>query len=370
MDPLLEFYIASTWACIRDTHTTQKNVLFDQYFPSYEIFEPVAIKASLTFCDGLLDVVSSPTPPPITYFEDLDVPQYDAKLFAVYVHVLQKNDERPRLYMGSGTNAKHGAIHRLKDYDAGRILPFYVTKSLEDGFELSHTALMCSMPLPTYGEVSIFRLLTLALEATFSYQFWALIAYKADYGMSHLCLWDWRDLPWDGLGSHSPLREGVQGEFDDNPQQLSEEELEAREAAYQLRFKEIHNRNNSNWHFKKMATDYDAYMGAVVERKRKERALNPGRDRAHQERRGKEAIENKTHHCARCHVSFPAKQALDNHKKTTDCINNVNHIPSRHLCRICNRRFSTKMTLTRHSNKDHPVVAAGPKVTQTKLSFV
>ncbi|KAJ4382713.1 carbamoyl-phosphate synthase (glutamine-hydrolyzing) cpa2 [Didymella sp. IMI 355093] len=371
MDSLLEFMTAITWACIRDTHTTQKNVYFDSYFPRYEALEPVAISASLEFCPGLHEVVSSVNPPPLTYFKELPSPSYDAMLFGIYVHVLEKPDERPRLYMGSGTNTKHGVVHRLKDYDAGRILPLYYAASLKDGYTRTHTALMCWMPLPTVGMVPVYRLLFLALEAIFSYMFWAMVAYKADYGMSHLCLWDWRSLPWDGLGSHSPLREGPLGDFDDNPQQLTEEELEVRAAEYKKRFAEMHNRNNSNWHFKKMATDYDAYIGAAGERVARSRANNPGRDAAHQERRAKEAIENKTFHCTRCNISFGTKQRLDLHKKTKDHTSGYfvnNPAPT---CDICNRRFATKASLSRH-HKEHdvPVAAAGPRVTQTKLSFV
>jgi hypothetical protein len=48
------------------------------------------------------------------------------------------------------------------------------------------------------------RLMFVALEATFTYIFWAMRTISKDYGMAHICLWDRNTLEDDGLCSHSP----------------------------------------------------------------------------------------------------------------------------------------------------------------------
>jgi hypothetical protein len=368
--PTFLFMVAHAWACIRDTHVTMKHVRFDQYFPNYEELEKVAGATDLAFCKDLLEVASSMTPPTVAYFKGLPYPDYDAKVLAVYMLVFEKENERPRLYVGSGTHTKYGAIHRLKVYDAGRNLPRYVAAALREGFSMVHKTFLCSMSAPTPAQVPVYRLLFIAFECSFSFLFWTMHSLHGHRDMTHLCPWGITTLEYDGMCSHNPLMEGPQGDFDDNPMQLTEEQLEERAIAYDRRFKDMHNRNNTNWHYKKMETDYDAYIGAAGERVARSRANNPSRDAKHQARRVEEAIENKTFYCARCDIPFGTKQRLTNHYKSQQHIGNVRSIPTKIRCHVCNIGFAGKSGLVFHNNMYHSedatgaVAAAGPQVTQ------
>lgn len=362
--------VAHTWACIRDTHVTIKNVRFDQYFPNYEELEKVAVSTDLTFCKDLLEVASSMTPPTVAYFKGLPYTDYDAKVLAVYMLVFEKENERPRLYVGSGTHTKFGAVHRLKDYDTGRNLPRYVAAALKEGFSMVHKTFLCSMPVPTPAQVPVYRLLFIAFECSFSFLFWTMHSPYGHRDMTHLCPWDINTLEYDGMCSHNPLMESPLGDLDDNPMKLTEEQLEERAIAYDRRFKDQHNRNNSNWHYKKMETDYDAYIGAAGERVARSRANNPSGDAKHQARRIDEAIMNKTFYCARCDIPFGTKQRLSNHLKSKPHINNVRSKPTTIRCHVCDIGFGGKAGLVAHNDLHHSedatgaVAAAGPQVTQ------
>jgi hypothetical protein len=362
--------VAHAWACIRDTHVTMKHVRYDQYFPNYEELEKVAASADLTFCEDLLEVANSMTPPTVAYFKGLPYPDYDAKVLVVYMLVFEKENERSRLYVGSGTNGKWGAIHRLKDYDMGRTLPRYVAAALKEGFSMVHKTFLCSMPMPTPAKLPVYRILFIAFECSFSFLFWTMRTLFGYRDMTHLCPWNIEDLEYGGINSHNLLMEGPVGDFDDNPMQLTEEQLEERAIAYDRRFKDMHNRNNTNWHYKKMETDYDAYIGAAGERVARSRANNPSREAKHQARRIEEAIANKTFYCARCDVPFGTKQRLKIHYDSDIHINDYFATHPAIVCPVCDRHFANEQSRNRHAKDCQSdtatgaVATAGSKVTQ------
>ena len=93
--------------------------------------------------------------------------------------MLEKNGCRPRIYIGSGTSASRGITARLKQYDDGFLISTWVQEALDNGFIIVHKGLLCWCPIPTAAFVPIYRLLFIAMEATFSYVLWAMRTFTA-----------------------------------------------------------------------------------------------------------------------------------------------------------------------------------------------
>ena len=113
--------------------------------------------------------------------------------------------------------------------------------------------------------------------------------------MGHICFLDRRKLEYDGLCSHVSLNEGIRGQFD-----MSAEELEVYAKEREKKRKMVHNEGNSNWHYKKMAEDYDDYIGRCCERVMRSRANNPERQQKSNAARARAALENHSFDCDLC----------------------------------------------------------------------
>lgn len=137
----------------------------------------------------------------------------------------KKLNYRPRIYVGSGTDARDGVSARLRRYGKGGLLGRFVTQALDEGYIIQHKGLLCWTSIPSADIVPILRLLFVPrqLEATFTWFFWAVNC-KTEYGydMTDICQWAWDKLGYDGCGSHNPLSESPAGDIG-----LSAEELEA-----------------------------------------------------------------------------------------------------------------------------------------------
>jgi hypothetical protein len=160
------------WACLCQSAVKCKFSVFVKVLSSKEIIEELLSCTSLVFAPGLLEVLQSSTPPTVAFFKSLPTDPY--KVWGVYLLVLEKQNSRTKIYIGSGTNAESGVSSRLRHYDikAYDVLPLYVNEALEEGYTIVHKGLLCSAPLPPAGVVPTTRLLFLALEAAFTFAFW------------------------------------------------------------------------------------------------------------------------------------------------------------------------------------------------------
>jgi hypothetical protein len=269
MATLPQLVLSTTWTCLCDTPSWQKNSLFARFFTSQADLEEVASTASIAFAPGLFEVLQAATPPTVEFFKTLPT-DTTALRWGIYVIVFEKTGCRPIIYIGSGTNTYGGVRSRLKQYDDGFLLPRYVAKALDDGFDIVHKGLLCWIPKPTASNVPVQRLLFFALEATFTYMFWTLRARNRHYGMGHICLWDRKTLEYDECCSHCALNEGILGEFDLTPEQLEAQAIEKEEKRLVMKAE-----NATNYHFKQMEVNYDEYIGQSNARVAKSRANNP-----------------------------------------------------------------------------------------------
>jgi hypothetical protein len=251
------------------------------------------------FCPGLFDVLKATTAPGVEYFKTLPADNIRGN-WGVYLLVLEKDGHRPRIYIGSSTNAKFGLHQRFLAYEKNWSSPKYVAESYDEGYTLVNKSLLCWTPVPhEYLEPTI-RLLVLAFEGTFAYIFWAMKAVLSDYGMSHICPWEYIKLPYDGLCSHCCLYESIRGEFG-----LSTEEFEVWSAKRKERQKAYEAGNKSEYHYRQMSFNRDEYLDAAAARDRKWRAENIEHARKLGRDRQRENKIKGTYSCEKCNITCP-----------------------------------------------------------------
>jgi hypothetical protein len=209
---VLGYMVCLLWNWLSLTPAALKNPVFAIVLATQVMLQQILSDSLLVFAPGLMDVVQAPTPPSISWYKSL--PTYVSKCWAVYLLVLEKKGFRPNIYVGSGTDSRGGVASRFYQYDTKASLPVYVERALKDGYTITHKGLLCWCPVPAAAIRFQVRTVILALEAMFSFVFWAMKSRTKDYGMPKLCPWNIEDLHYDGLCSHSALGDSIQGQKD------------------------------------------------------------------------------------------------------------------------------------------------------------
>jgi hypothetical protein len=203
---LLEVIASLVWACLSGAPGLPYfNLVFAVILESSDVVEEYLQSAALEFAPGLLDVLDAASPPPLAFFKGL--PLIAGFCWAVYALTLEKPGCRPRVYIGKSTNSARGAIVRLADYDLQKTLPEFVKKSLDDGFTITHKGFLCIKRNPLASQFAVVETIILALEATFTFFFWAMWSRVKDYNMSHARGWPINAFEYDGCCSHNPMIE-------------------------------------------------------------------------------------------------------------------------------------------------------------------
>ncbi len=224
-DDISEYMGWYTWAMLSGTDRAQKNLTLDKEFTSQDAMQSVMHSAGFEWAPGLLECLQSDTPPTIDWFKTLPM-HYST--WGVYVLVLEKDGESPRLYTSSGTSADIGVRKRMDVYDLRMELlrlqlvdnsiedkpnskiPRFVEDSLAEGFIITSKGLLGWTPIPRPSEVWSLRCFVLVLEATFSMAFWTMKSRK-DYRMPHLSPWLLEAFTYEGLCSHFSINESIAG---------------------------------------------------------------------------------------------------------------------------------------------------------------
>ncbi|KAF2417225.1 hypothetical protein EJ08DRAFT_84066 [Tothia fuscella] len=216
----LDLMVRLTWVAL--TIPVYKHSLFDQVFPDKDALSELCGAADLSLSPGVSEAIHAATPPPISFFRGL--PSDGRHVWGVNVLVLKKSGAPPALYIGCGTEATRGVVSRFQGYDGkdACTMPKQVIKAFAEGYKIVHKGLLLTAPLPSAANVPRYRLLSVSMEAALSFLFWSMHSRKPDHFMISLCPRPLSSLSYDGLCSHSPLREGPLGNFD-----LSAEQLEA-----------------------------------------------------------------------------------------------------------------------------------------------
>jgi hypothetical protein len=205
---LLEVIASLLWACVSEApKLSNLNLVFTVIMDSFDVVEEYVQTAALEFAPGLEAVLDSAAPPPLAFFKGL--PLITGFCWAVYALTLEKPGCRPKVYVGKSTNEDRGAIARMADYDKLITLPQYVKAALDDGYTITHKGFLCVKQRPNPSQYAVVEAVILALEATFSFFFWAMHSRVADYKMSHARGWDLDAFEYDGCCSHNAMMEGL-----------------------------------------------------------------------------------------------------------------------------------------------------------------
>lgn len=330
------------WTMLCYTPRNLKNPHFDQAFPSVEVIEAALLP--IVFPDGILGASQSATPPPLSFFKGL--PRNSKSQWAVYVIVLEKDNCRPKLYIGSGTSQHGGVMKRLGQYRRQELLPFYVKKALDNGFSITHYGLLCWSPIPDLTRAASLRGLFLVLEAAFTLWFWPIASRTKDYGMPRLFPWDTSTLIHDGCCSHFPLIEGALGlSASLSPEQIAAVKVERRRKAQAW----FHTQN---------------------------RAYRRARDRGPVSRRKRRVLASKKFSCITCGLVFDCAFHKRRHEATKNHRNKAagqqfktvtrwtityakNRAAKRYYCQPCDYAAGSRTTLKSHCESKAHLQKAG-----------
>jgi hypothetical protein len=301
------------------------NPVFYLVLASEMVLGELLCGSSLVFGVGLFAVIESTASPTIAYFKSL--PTSVKKRWAVYLLVLEKLGCRPKIYIGSGTNAVEGATTRFRQYDNLENLPRFVAIALKDGYAITHKGVLCSVELP--GPLTRFavRILFLTLEATFTLVFWAMQS-KKDYGLPVICPWLIEALEYDGCCTHLPLGEPVEG----STEGLTDDQILANEA--------------------------EKYAKHLA-RGRKYASENPDVIRRKGKRTRANGKASRKHVCEPCGVVCTNKSQLDIHLETQKHKEKVHGVAKKakalkgkasgkYCCKTCNHYFHSIGAVKRH----------------------
>ena len=330
------------WTCLNTHAVVYKHSTFVKVLSSEDLIEQLLSSNSLVFAPGLSDVVRSSTPPAVAWFKSL--PTNNKKVWGIYLLVLEKQDSRVKIYIGSGTSVSGGLSNRLGHYDQKRLLPRHVKTALDEGYTITHKGLLCSASIPSVSEVPMTRLFFVALEATFTFVFWALKSKTAyGYGFADMCPWDRDTLEHDGLGSHNPLSEAPAGDL-----ALSAEQLETMAAEYaEKRAKDKRKRRA-----KQKIEDLDSFNAKNNKYHMDSYYRNPEASREAERRLATKNVELKKYYCEICDHASQTSKDLRNHNLSTRHLHNVatKHLPEdqKYFCEICNRNPGSCKALNRH----------------------
>ena len=205
---------------------------------------------------------------------------------------------------------------------------------------------MCC-PLPTAADVPRFRLLFVAMEAAFSFYFWAMKSATKDYGMGICCPWSRDTFTYGGFGSHNALMERVAGNFD-----LSKEQLEALAAET----KEKTRLNDRNYYAERRATDPEGLKAQKAAAATRHYYDPNGKGKAARKRWTDEAESSKKYYCSVCNFTCSGPAHLARHNITPQHLRYVQRaeagVVDKYHCDLC--CFSTSRLDQMKRHKDGP----------------
>jgi hypothetical protein len=169
--------------------------------PDQSAVESFFTAAGVTFAPGLFAMLQAAAPPTIAHLKTQHSNMGNNVLkgqIGVYLHILEKKNHEPRLYVGSATGSK-GLFARLNNYKLSQSLPPSYKAAISMGYRRTHTSLLAVVPL---ADKMKFYLQTMAvvfaLESFFMFKFWTFRSGMYPK-LTQLCAWPTSRLPWKGV---------------------------------------------------------------------------------------------------------------------------------------------------------------------------
>ncbi|KAJ4403710.1 carbamoyl-phosphate synthase (glutamine-hydrolyzing) cpa2 [Neurospora sp. IMI 360204] len=177
-----------------------------QHLPTIQSTEAMGLK----FADELQDIIQAPHPPNLNTL--ISLPEFshqDQHKFSCYILILQKADDTPLVYVGTGTDKTKGTHKRFTDYDNGKNLSGHTKIACQQGYKITHKKILASAPVPSEPSLVLSaRSLLLVIETALSYKLYAMY----NQIITHLAFTNgqWGDsIAYGGLCSHEAWGEGT-----------------------------------------------------------------------------------------------------------------------------------------------------------------
>ena len=331
-------------------------------FKTRAAYDRVARAHPLSFPHGLTRQLWSSKPPTLKFFKRLRTPRGKYKKWAVYFKLLEKRGKRAQLYIGVGTSVSRGVRKRLREYDRRVSLPRFVRRSLDRGYKITHSGLLCWSDIPPVAEIFEVRARFLVIESVFTALFYACRQSTSEKYWDVIFPWTRHDVSYEPLCNHQlALCERIRSE------EYSHLTPAQREEVYRLQAE----------HRRQTKREYDPIYKEkrIAEDRPGWRKQQNGYSKALRDRRiadDAQAWRNKTNASGRRHtakrllddpVAFRAKKAANSKKSyNKDPVAGAarqldtkaaTRAAKKHYCALCDQAFDSPSALEKHktSNK-------------------
>jgi hypothetical protein len=337
---------------------------FTRIFRERANFDNIAKSCSISLPTSVQTIMDSDKPPPFSFFKSL--PAASPIVWGIYAVCLEKEHEKPLLYIGSGTSGSLGVRSRVASYKSGKAgLPINIRRTFDKGFHISHIGLLCWGAIPSAGLVPGARGFYLAVEAAFTMIFHAKYIMVCDIHADPFLPWPQATVPWIPACSHLSLTEAIQGSLD-----ATSEELEFMAAIRLARLKKQALVNSQEHRSRKRAVSIDAYRAHDRVQKNAWSAKNRGKLRKVSSQNREKNKNSARFRCDTCDMNLQSAHALEKHNGTQQHQDRVAGVPKRppskyaaaakavlvaakenklHYCSTCDKAFGNKFSLDRHN---------------------
>lgn len=334
-----DILLTVAWGCL--SHDSFKNPCFNIAFPSNELLVETFNNAEIVLCDGLDKVLKSTSPPTVAWLVSArisavhDRSLLPAKSWGIYLHILKKSKYKTRIYIGVATESLYGLRSRFKDYANEHAISQKLINSLNDGYKIVRSVILLHCPIPEPASQPLFRALLLALETAFHAIFWAMWNPEKSYGqLSDNRIWSVSSFSWQGLGTHSPLLESVQG------LDLTDEQLDAIAKAR----RERKNAVLRHWAKAKLKENRANPTPEFLAERTK---INKRRHKTRKAQREHD-VANAVHRCDLCEKNYTSAKELANHKSTPLHLRREARGSKDFKCPHCSFAAPNKTRINRH----------------------
>jgi hypothetical protein len=219
----------------------------------------------------------------------------------------------------------------LQEHAVGKNVSGHLQQTRLDGFEIMHSALLAYCPIPKPKDLIKVRALVLVLEAVFSCLLWAMWSTVETYDLPSELHWDINIKEWDGLCSHNPLTEGINGDNGTTPEQL--EEIAAATKAKNVQYMREYGKAQR-------ANPTPEYKEA--ERRRNQKSAPKTRAKQQQ------AVADRKFYCQTCERACRDRNSLDIHYETKRHKKRILRGNSDYICTPCDRRYRYESDYNAH----------------------
>lgn len=288
--------ISLAWVCVGTKSFI--NPTFRVALPSLNVLEDIFGLLGPSFAPGLFELLNAAAPATISWFRSLPPVPVSRQIWGVYAFVMEKQGDRPRLYVGSRTAETAGVRSRmLQHLDGISQVPARVARAKTEGFVLTHIGLLAWCDTPPRRQHPPRPCRHFGHGSRPHGRPWRHHSLQRGVLPVDFCPWSRDQLLWVGLCTHNCLLETLHGDLN-----LSAAQLEEMAAARAERYRSYHEQ------YRKVLLATPGNKERVAENNKKTLPGTIARQAA--------AKADKQHYCAPCDVNARDASELDRHLGT------------------------------------------------------